>query len=69
MAIKIGIAPDSWGVWFPQHEKQPPWDRCLNEMQAAGYDGDISLEMEDMTMSVGAGIHTSVDALRQTISR
>ena len=39
MAIKIGIAPDSWGVWFPQHEKQPPWDRCLNEMQAAGYAG------------------------------
>lgn len=23
MAIKVGIAPDSWGVWFPQHEKQP----------------------------------------------
>lgn len=39
MAIKIGIAPDSWGVWFPQHEKQPPWDCCLNEMQAAGYAG------------------------------
>jgi inosose dehydratase len=39
MAVKLGIAPDSWGVWFPQHEKQPPWDRCLNEMQAAGYAG------------------------------
>lgn len=25
--------------------------------------------MEDMTMSVDAGIHTSIDALRQTISR
>ena len=29
MAIKVGIAPDSWGVWFPANdpnsEKQPPW--------------------------------------------
>lgn len=39
MAVKLGIAPDSWGVWFPQHDKQPPWERCLNEMQAAGYAG------------------------------
>lgn len=39
MAVKVGIAPDSWGVWFPQHEKQPPWSRCMDEMKAAGYDG------------------------------
>lgn len=39
MSIQIGIAPDSWGVWFSKHEKQPPWDRCLDEMQAAGYAG------------------------------
>ncbi len=39
MAIKVGIAPDSWGVWFPQHEKQTPWNRCMDEMQLAGYDG------------------------------
>lgn len=39
MSIQIGIAPDSWGVWFSQHEKQPPWDQCLDEMQAAGYAG------------------------------
>lgn len=32
MAIQVGIAPDSWGVWFPKHEKQPSWDRCLDEM-------------------------------------
>lgn len=34
-----------------------------------GYDGDVSLEMEDLTMMVDAGVHTSIDALRQTISR
>ena len=39
MAIHVGIAPDSWGVWFPNHEKQPPWDRCLDEMVEAGYEG------------------------------
>lgn len=39
MAIKVGIAPDSWGVWFPQHINQPPWWRCLDEMKIAGYEG------------------------------
>ncbi len=39
MAIRIGIAPDSWGVWFPEHEKQTPWWRCLDEMKIAGYEG------------------------------
>ena len=39
MAIKVGIAPDSWGVWFPEHEKQTPWYRCMDEMKVAGYDG------------------------------
>lgn len=39
MAIKVGIAPDSWGVWFPNHEKQTPWYRCMDEMKVAGYDG------------------------------
>lgn len=39
MTIKVGIAPDSWGVWFPQHEKQTSWNRCMDEMKQAGYDG------------------------------
>lgn len=39
MKIKIGTAPDSWGVWFPQNDKQIPWERCLNEMAEAGYEG------------------------------
>lgn len=39
MAIQVGIAPDSWGVWFPAHEKQPPWERCMDEMKLAGYAG------------------------------
>ncbi|HBN57570.1 MAG TPA: hypothetical protein DD414_12430 [Lachnospiraceae bacterium] len=39
MAVKVGIAPDSWGVWFPEHEKQTPWYRCMDEMKVAGYEG------------------------------
>ena len=33
-----------------------------------GYDGYVSLEMEDLTMSTEAGVLTSIDALKQTIS-
>ncbi|MGE4549497.1 MAG: sugar phosphate isomerase/epimerase family protein [Intestinibacillus sp.] len=39
MKIRVGSCPDSWGVWFPSHEKQTPWTRCLDEMAAAGYVG------------------------------
>lgn len=38
MQVHIGSAPDSWGVWFPQDEKQTPWNRCLDEIAAAGYE-------------------------------
>jgi sugar phosphate isomerase/epimerase len=34
-----------------------------------GYDGYVSLEMEDLTMSVEAGLQTSIDALKATISQ
>lgn len=39
MAMKIGSAPDSWGVWFPDDDKQTPWQRCLAEIKEAGYEG------------------------------
>lgn len=38
MTIRIGNAPDSWGVWFPDDSKQMPWSRCLDEMAEAGYE-------------------------------
>lgn len=37
MNVKIGTAPDSWGVWFPSDAKQTPWERYLDEVRAAGY--------------------------------
>jgi inosose dehydratase len=35
--IRVGTAPDSWGVWFPDDPGQIPWERFLDEVQAAGY--------------------------------
>ena len=36
--IRIGSAPDSWGVWFPDDPQQVPWQRFLDEVSAAGYE-------------------------------
>ncbi|MEU4602964.1 TIM barrel protein [Kribbella sp. NPDC023972] len=35
--VKIGSAPDSWGVWFADDPQQTPWERFLDEVAAAGY--------------------------------
>jgi inosose dehydratase len=34
----LGSAPDSWGVWFASDPQQPPWERFLDELVAAGYE-------------------------------
>ncbi|HCR16589.1 MAG TPA: hypothetical protein DIU35_03820 [Candidatus Latescibacteria bacterium] len=38
MDVRVGSAPDSWGVWFPENEKQTPWNRFLDEISEAGYE-------------------------------
>ena len=45
------------------------WKEFFSVVHMLGYDGDVSLEMEDLTMTVDAGVNTSIDALRQTISQ
>ena len=35
--IKVGTAPDSWGVWFPVDQRKIPWNQYLDEVVAAGY--------------------------------
>jgi inosose dehydratase len=35
--VLVGSAPDSWGVWFPNDDRQIPADRFLDELAAAGY--------------------------------
>ena len=32
--IRVGSAPDSWGVWFPDDPQQVPWERFLDEVAA-----------------------------------
>lgn len=36
--IRLGTAPDSWGVWFADDPAQTPWPRFLDEVVAAGYE-------------------------------
>ena len=38
MDVKIGSAPDNWGVWFPDDPKQTPASRFLDEIVEAGYE-------------------------------
>jgi inosose dehydratase len=35
--LRLGTAPDSWGVWFPDDPKQVHWSRFLDEARDAGY--------------------------------
>lgn len=45
------------------------WKEFFSVVRMMGYNEDVSLEMEDFTMSTEAGVQTSVDALKQTISQ
>jgi inosose dehydratase len=36
--LRLGTAPDSWGVWFPDDPRQVPWPTFLDEVAAAGYE-------------------------------
>lgn len=45
------------------------WKEFFSVVHMMGYNGDVSLEMEDLTMTVDAGVNTSIDALKQTISQ
>ncbi|MCW2721396.1 hypothetical protein [Pseudonocardia sp.] len=29
--LRLGTAPDSWGVWFPEDPRQVPWPQFLDE--------------------------------------
>ncbi|HET7473017.1 MAG TPA: TIM barrel protein [Candidatus Limnocylindrales bacterium] len=35
--LRLGTAPDSWGVWFADDPRQTRWSRYLDEARAAGY--------------------------------
>jgi inosose dehydratase len=35
--LRLGTAPDSWGVWFPSDPHQVGWEQYLDEVAKAGY--------------------------------
>jgi inosose dehydratase len=35
--LRLGTAPDSWGVWFPEDPHQVTWEQYLDEVPRAGY--------------------------------
>ena len=35
--LRLGTAPDSWGVWFPEDDHQVGWQQYLDELPKAGY--------------------------------
>src|SRR3954471_14227042 len=35
--LKLGTAPDSWGVWFASDPRQVTWDVYLDEIARVGY--------------------------------
>ena len=45
------------------------WKEFFSVLSMAGYQEYVSLEMEDLTMSVEAGVNTSIEALKMTISQ
>ncbi len=45
------------------------WKEFFSVVRMTGYNDYVSLEMEDLTMSVEAGLETSISALQQSISR
>lgn len=45
------------------------WKEFFSVVRMTGYNDYVSLEMEDLTMSVEAGLETSISALQQSISQ
>ncbi len=39
MPLRIGAAPCSWGVEFPDDPNNPPWEQVLDEAKEVGYGG------------------------------
>jgi inosose dehydratase len=60
VTVKVAVAPDSWGVWFPEDPRQVPWSRFLDEAAAAGFDA--------VELGPYGYLPTSVERLRAELS-
>lgn len=45
------------------------WKEFFSVLSMVGYEGYVSLEMEDLTMSIDRGLKTSIDALEASLSK
>ena len=61
MDVKVGSAPDNWGVWFPDDPRQMPWDRFLDEI--------VEAEYEWTELGPYGYLPTDIDQLRDELTR
>ncbi|OLM18823.1 MULTISPECIES: sugar phosphate isomerase/epimerase [unclassified Pseudonocardia] len=75
--IRVGSAPDSWGVWFASDPDQTPADRFLAEVSAAGYDwielgpyGYLPTDPDELTDQLGKhGLKVSAGTVFEHLHR
>ena len=69
--LRLGTAPDSWGVWFPDDPHQVPWHQFLDEVVQGGYQwielgpyGYLPTDPEQLRDELGRrGLHLSGGAV------
>lgn len=69
--LRLGTAPDSWGVWFADDPQQVPWQQFLDEVVTAGYEwielgpyGYLPTDPDELSDELGRrGLHLSGGAV------
>ena len=74
MKLRLGSAPDSWGVWFPSDPKQIPWQRFLDEIAEAGYEwtelgpyGYLPTDLQQEIQGLAVPVAPTGSALESTV--
>ena len=55
--LRLGTAPDSWGVWFADDPAQTPWQRFLDEVVMAGYEWVELGRGPFLRLTLAPGVH------------
>ena len=63
MNIRIGTAPDSWGIWFADDPQQVPWPRFLDEVAEAGYEWIEPVEFRETDLDDAEAVNLDNDSL------
>jgi inosose dehydratase len=65
--LRLGTAPASWGVWFPDDPKQTTWTRFLDEVRESGYQW-VELGPYGYLPTDGAQLRSELDARGLTLT-